>query len=73
MGAASAWMIVGATGSATGRICRTETWHCSQQSREEKAGPEECPCDLRQQLMLPSLQPQGMLSALDANARNGIG
>ena len=42
--------IAGAKVSATGRVLRTETWHCSQQSREENAGPEVspggmCPCD----------------------------
>ena len=69
--------------SATGWLLLTKTWHWPQHSREENAGPEvsppevspcdECRCDLRQQLMLPSLQPHDMPLALEAKARIGMG
>jgi hypothetical protein len=68
---------------ATGWLLLTKTWHCPQHSREENAGPEvsppevspchERPCDLRQQLIVPSLQSQDMPLALEAKARIGIG
>lgn len=67
-----------ATVPATGWLLRTETWHCPQQSREENAGPgvsprAVCPCDLRQQLALFSLQQHGAPLESAANARMGIG
>ena len=70
-GANPAYEVAGGTVCATGWLWRTETWHCPQ-SREENAGPDECPCDLRQQLALLSLQQQDVESG-EANARNEIG
>jgi hypothetical protein len=77
-GASPATALAAATVIATGWLLRTEIWHCPQHSREERAGPfvsprDECPCDLRQQLALLSLQQQGASFVSCANARNGIG
>ena len=69
--------LAGETVSATGWLLLTKTWHCPQHSREENAGPDGSPCDarpcdLRQQLMLASLQ-HAMPLTLEAKARIGIG
>jgi hypothetical protein len=70
-GAGSANVVTGATAPTTGRLWRTEIWHCPQHSREENTGPDEW-CDLRQQLaLLLSLQQQEA-EFCEANASAGI-
>lgn len=75
-GAGSANVVAGATVAATGWLWRTEIWHCPQHSREDNAGPDECPCGIpcirRQQVALLPLQQQEAESD-EANARGGIG
>jgi hypothetical protein len=72
-GASSARAIVGAGVAGTGRLRRTETWHCPQHSREESAGPDGRWWDLRQQLaLLLSLQQQEA-EPCEANASAEMG
>jgi hypothetical protein len=63
--------VAGGAASAAERLPRTEIWHWSQHSREENAGPDECPWR-RQQLALLPLQQQESESC-EANASAGIG
>jgi hypothetical protein len=72
-GAGSANVIAGANGPRNGLALADRNLALSQQSREEKAGPDAGPgAMLRQQLALLSLQQQAAESC-EANASAGMG